>query len=133
MDKISKSRRSRNMSRIKSSNTSLELKIRKYLFTNGFRYRIYYNLPGKPDIVFPNYKKVIFVNGCFWHMHGCRLSRIPRTRISFWEQKLIRNKNRDAEVNLILSKLGWKVFCLWECEIEEDFNSVINKLIKFLK
>lgn len=109
------------MSKIRSSDTALELKVRRYLFSNGFRYRIHYKLPGKPDIVFPKAKIAVFVNGCFWHIHGCKLSKIPATNTCFWKQKLSGNKQRDAEVTAALSEFGWKVIHLWECEIEENF------------
>lgn len=132
LDKISKTRRSWNMSRIKSSDTALELKVRKYLFSKGFRYRIHYRLVGKPDIVFPANKIAVFVNGCFWHLHGCSLSKIPSSRTKFWEQKLKRNRERDAEVAIALDKLGWTVIQLWECEINSDFNHAMEKLTELL-
>lgn len=90
------------MSRIRSSDTSIELAVRRCLFSWGFRYRLKYPLPGKPDIVFPGRRIAVFVNGCFWHMHGCRLSKMPSTRTDFWKDKLERNRERDAEVSALL-------------------------------
>ena len=116
------------MSRIRSRDTSIELAVRRHLFSRGFRYRLHYPLPGKPDIVFPGRRIAVFVNGCFWHMHGCRLSKMPSTRSDFWKAKLERNRKRDNDVVSILGTLGWITFTVWECEIEKDINSALHPL-----
>ena len=133
MDRISKERRSWNMSRIHSSDTSIELAVRRHLFSKGFRYRLNYSLPGKPDIVFPGKRIALFVNGCFWHMHGCRLSKTPSARREFWEEKLLRNRRRDTDVRNILKTMGWRVFTIWECEIEESLDMIMFPLLKVLR
>lgn len=112
--------RSRNMSLIRSSDTKPEEYVRHYLFSMGFRYRKNdKRLPGKPDIVLPKYKTVIFVNGCFWHMHGCSRSRLPKSNLSYWEPKLMRNIERDKQNYYDLECLGWKVIIVWECELKK--------------
>ncbi len=120
MDKITTEVRSRNMSKIKAKDTLPELKIRKLLYSKGYRYRIHYPLKGKPDIVFPKKKIAVFVNGCFWHGHGCKVDHISKTNSSYWNSKIAKNMNRDIQTNGFLKALGWKVITLWECEIEQD-------------
>jgi DNA mismatch endonuclease (patch repair protein) len=116
-DVHSKETRSYNMSRIRSKDTKPELLVRKFLFSKGFRYRLHdKKLPGKPDIVLPKYKTVVFIHGCFWHGHdGCRYSVIPKTRTEWWEEKIDRNKIKDEKVKNDLLKLKWKVIHVWEC------------------
>ena len=121
------------MSRIRSADTSLELKVRRYLYAEGYRYRTGFRLRGRPDIVFPGRKIAVFVNGCFWHMHGCRLSSIPSTRRDFWEAKLTGNKIRDRNNVVMLEKEGWKVVTIWECKIEDSLEKAILPLLKLLK
>lgn len=135
MDKISKEKRSKNMSRIKSHDTSIELKVRKYLFSQGFRYRKNVKvLPGKPDIVLPKYKTVIFINGCFWHRHpGCKYATTPSSHQEFWQKKFTANVKNDQKNHKLLKESGWNVIVLWECEIEHDFMNLMIKLIKELR
>jgi len=116
------STRSYNMSQIKGKNTKPELLVRKFLFTNGFRYRLNVKtLPGKPDIVLPKYKTVIFVNGCFWHGHkGCRYFVLPKTRTEWWLEKIKGTWKRDKEAEIKLNVLGWKVITVWGCELKSD-------------
>lgn len=111
--------RSINMSHIPSQNTKLEEIVRKYLFSKGFRYRKNdKRYPGKPDIVLPKYRTVVFVNGCFWHQHpGCKAARIPKSNIEFWKTKLLRNAERDKAERQQLEEMGWRVIVVWECEI----------------
>lgn len=112
--------RSENMSRIRSTNTKPEEIVRKYLFSHGFRYRKNdKRYPGKPDIVLPKYRTIIFVNGCFWHMHGCSRSRLPRSNQDYWTPKIARNIQRDAENQQKLEADGWKVIVVWECELKK--------------
>lgn len=120
------------MSHIKSENTSIELKVRKYLFDKGFRYRINLKtLPGKPDIVLRKYKTVIFVNGCFWHQHSnCKYAKIPKSNSLFWEKKFMKNIQNDEKNKENLKKLGWKVLVIWECEIKNNFEKNMEILIK---
>lgn len=124
--------RSFNMSRIKGKNTKPEILVRKYLFSKGFRYRIHVsNLPGKPDIVLPKYKTVIFINGCFWHGHeGCRFFVVPKTKTEWWLDKINSNKQRDSENFLQLSESRWKIVTIFECELKGNNRS--NTLIKLL-
>ena len=124
--------RSWNMSRIKASNTGIEIKVRRYLFLHGYRYRIKTRLPGKPDIVFPGKKVTVFVNGCFWHLHGCMLSSIPKTNTEFWEKKLTANRDRDKLMDERLKSEGFKVINLWQCELNRDFDSAMSYLIREL-
>lgn len=127
MDTMTKEQRHRNMSHIKSKNTSLEILVRKRLFRDGFRYRINVsNLPGKPDIVLPKYHTVIFVNGCFWHRHNCKLATMPKTHTDFWKRKFEKNVKNDLANHKKLRNLGWHVIILWECEIKEDFEQLMK-------
>lgn len=134
MDKISKEKRSKNMSKIKSHDTSIEIKVRKYLFSQGFRYRKNVkSLPGKPDIVLSKYKTVIFINGCFWHRHpGCKYATTPSSHQEFWQKKFTANVKNDQKNHKLLTESGWNVILLWECEIEHDFVNLMTNLIKEL-
>lgn len=110
--------RSINMSHIKSTNTKPEEKVRKYLFSKGFRYRKNdKRLPGKPDIVLPKYNTVIFVNGCFWHKHNCKRFSWPSSNTEYWKNKINRNADRDKMTYAKLKEAGWNVIIVWECEI----------------
>ena len=124
MDSLTKEHRSWNMSRIRSKDTKPERIVRSFLHRNGLRFRLHVkNLPGKPDIVFPKYKTVIFVHGCFWHRHkGCSDATIPSSNRDFWQNKFKRNVKRDKEEQATLRKLGWKVIVVWECELKEKNN-----------
>lgn len=104
------------MSSIRGKNTKPELIIRKKLYELGFRFRIHYPLVGRPDIVFPSRKVAIFVHGCFWHGHGCKNDHIPKINNKYWVSKIKKNKARDAKVRNYLTKSGWKVLVIWECE-----------------
>ncbi len=121
MDSISTSERSLIMSRIKGKNTKPEVLVRKFLHANGYRFRIHRkDLPGKPDIVLPKYKTVIFVHGCFWHRHeNCKYSSFPKTHTEFWEEKFRRNIERDKQNIADLESLDWKVLVVWECEVKD--------------
>lgn len=115
-----KETRSYNMSRIKGKNTKPEMLVRKFLFANGFRYRLNVkDLPGKPDLVLPKYKTVIFINGCFWHGHkGCRYFVLPKTRTEWWLQKIKGTMRRDKEAEIKLNVMGWKVITIWTCDLK---------------
>lgn len=112
--------RSRNMSRIRSTNTKPEEIVRKYLFSKGLRYRKNVkSLPGCPDIVLPKYKTVVFVNGCFWHMHNCGRFVWPSSNEEYWRKKITRNTKRDDMNYQTLESAGWKVLVIWECELKK--------------
>jgi DNA mismatch endonuclease (patch repair protein) len=119
MDVHTKAQRSYNMSRIRGKDTKPEILIRKYLHKQGFRFRLHdKKLPGKPDIVLPKYKTVIFVHGCFWHGHkGCRYFVVPKTRTKWWLEKIEGNKARDKKAFKELKMLGWKIIKIWECHL----------------
>src|SRR3954469_702771 len=115
-----KATRSYNMSQIKGKNTKPEILVRKFLHAHGFRYRLHVkNLPGKPDIVLPKYKTVIFIHGCFWHGHkDCKYFVVPKTRTEWWLTKINSNKANDAKALKALQNEGWKIITLWECELK---------------
>lgn len=129
-DNHTKEQRSYNMSRIRSKNNAPEEKVRKFLFSKGFRYRKNdKKLPGCPDIVLPKYKTVIFVNGCFWHKHNCKRFVWPSSNEDYWKKKILRNVERD-EINIKeLKDLGWKVLVVWECELKK---ATIDKRLETL-
>lgn len=117
-DIISPEQRSALMSRIRGKNTGIELEVRKGLHALGFRYRLGgAGLPGKPDIVLPKHRTVVFVHGCFWHRHDCHLFRWPKSRPGFWKEKITANQERDRRAAAKLKDLGWKVETIWECEL----------------
>ena len=119
-DVFSKEKRSEVMSRIRSRNTKPELLVRKYLFAQGFRFRLHSpKLPSKPDIVLPRYKTLVFIQGCFWHGHNCKIARTPKSNIEFWTNKINRNKERDYGNFDILKKMGWRVIIIWECSLKK--------------
>lgn len=132
MDRLTRERRSWNMSRIKSADTQPEMIVRQYLRKSGFRYRIKYKVAGNPDLVFPKHKIAIFVHGCFWHKHDCKNSVIPKTHKAFWVDKLNRNVARDKLVLRTLRNASWKVRTIWECQIEFDRDKTNSRLINFL-
>ena len=133
MDKITKSQRSRNMSRIRSHGSRAERIVRSEAHGLGFRYRLHVSgLPGKPDMVFRRKSKVIFVHGCFWHQHaGCKLASVPKTNENYWWPKLKRNMQRDEENIRRLQEEGWDVLIVWECETR-DRAAVREKVKLFL-
>lgn len=130
-DRITKEQRSKNMSHIKSKDTSIELKVRKYLYHHGLRYKKNdKTLPGTPDIVIPKYRTAIFVNGCFWHHHyNCRLSTLPKTRQEYWLKKINRNVNNDLKHYKELEQLDYRVIIVWECEIKDCFDYRMRELV----
>ena len=133
MDVMSREQRSRNMSRIRSKNTRPEIAVRKYLFSRGYRYRVNYNITGKPDIVFPKKKIAIFIHGCFWHLHGCKYSTMPKTNKQFWENKLNRNKIRDKIVESRLNDEGWNIYTVWECELKDNRERCLERLADYIE
>lgn len=133
MDIFDKAKRSEIMSRVRSSDTTPELKVRSVLHALGYRFRLHRrDLPGTPDIVLPSRSSIIFVHGCFWHRHkGCPDATTPSTRGLFWERKFSENTARDKRNVLALRKLGWKILIVWECELRDE-KTLIKKLKRFL-
>jgi len=132
-DPLTPAQRSERMSRIRNADTKPEKVVRRLIHSMGYRFRLHVrDLPGHPDLVFRSRKKVIFVHGCFWHQHGCRQYRQPRSKLSFWEAKLARNKARDAEVIRALEELDWRVLVIWECEMKE-ITSLRSQIKSFLE
>lgn len=118
VDVHDKESRSRNMSAIKSKNTKPEIQIRQWLHAAGFRFRLHRNdLPGRPDLVLPKYRAVIFIHGCFWHGHGCHMFKIPASRTDFWLEKIQSNRERDGRTIDQLLNSGWRVMTVWECSM----------------
>jgi DNA mismatch endonuclease (patch repair protein) len=133
VDTISPEYRSEIMSRVRGKDTKPEMLVRRLVHAAGYRYRLHVrNLPGKPDLVFSARRKVVFINGCFWHRHrNCALARLPKSRTEFWTEKLERNKARDDRNVAALRDLGWDVLTVWECEIR-DPAAVMRRLEAFL-
>ncbi len=129
VDSLTKEKRSWNMSRIRSKDTKPEKIVRSLLHRMGYRFRLHVkNLPGKPDIVLPKYKTVIFVHGCFWHRHPrCKYAYTPKSRIEFWEKKFADNIARFKIVRKELKRLKWNVLVTWECEIKSE-TDIVSKL-----
>lgn len=127
--------RSFNMSRIRSKDSKPEMIVRRYLFQNGFRFRLHVkSLPGKPDLVLKKYRTVIFIHGCFWHGHeGCRYFVVPKTRTDWWLRKIETNKKKDKSNVDQLEKLGWKVYEIWECELRRKEISALVEVVKRLR
>jgi DNA mismatch endonuclease (patch repair protein) len=120
IDSLSPEHRSRLMARVRQKHTKPELVVRRMLHASGWRYRLHSKaLPGTPDIVFPRHRAVLFVHGCFWHGHECKLSRIPNTRPEFWSAKIAENKKRDARKVAELSEEGWRVMTVWQCALKD--------------
>ena len=132
VDRLFPERRSWLMSRVHAKNTRPEMKVRSTLHALGYRYRLHRaDLPGKPDLVFPSRRKIIFVHGCFWHGHGCRGGREKsKTNVEFWDKKIIANRQRDKRNIAKLRRLGWGVAVIWECELK---NSIwISRITRYL-
>lgn len=135
VDTLTPAARSERMSRVRGKDTKPEMKVRRFVHGMGYRYRLHRkDLPGKPDLVFPSRRKVIFIHGCFWHRHpdsGCKLARLPKSRLDFWRPKLEANRARDLENQIKLAESGWKVLVVWECELG-DRAGLENKIKNFL-
>lgn len=135
MDKISKETRSANMRAIRSKDMKPELTVRRLTHAMGYRYRLHRkDLLGKPDMVFPSRRAVIFVHGCFWHQHpdpACKVARQPKSNIDYWQPKLERNKTRDAKNESALLVQGWRVLVIWECQTK-DTEALMKAITAFL-
>ncbi len=135
-DVHNKATRSYNMSRIKAKDTKPEMIVRRFLFANGLRYKLHdKKLPGKPDIVLPKYKTVIFVHGCFWHGHkDCKYFVVPKTRTEWWLDKINGNKENDRKKTKLLKQAGWKVIVIYGCKLKKTLlNKTLNKLLLAVK
>jgi DNA mismatch endonuclease, patch repair protein len=136
IDTLSPAARSERMSRIRGKDTQPEMKVRRLIHGMGYRYRLHLgNLPGRPDLVFSSRRKVIFVHGCFWHRHPdvrCKLARLPKSRLDFWQPKLESNRARDFENQKKLAENGWQVLVLWECELR-DASNLEHRIRSFLE
>lgn len=132
MDRLTPAGRSWNMARIRSKDTLPELAVRSALHRLGYRFRLHARLPGRPDLVFPRYRTALYIHGCFWHAHGCRDVRIPKSNVSYWSLKLRRNRQRDA-VNLrAIRKAGWRPVVVWECELERTPTRAFTRILRRL-
>lgn len=137
MDIVSPEKRSKMMSGIRSKDTKPEIKIRKALYSRGYRYRLHSNkVHGKPDIIMKKYNAVIFIHGCFWHGHDCPLFRLPKTRTTFWENKINSNKERDSNVFSLLREEGWRIATIWECSMrgrgKMEIDELMDRLIEWI-
>jgi DNA mismatch endonuclease, patch repair protein len=139
MDRVDKEIRHRIMSANKSKNSSIEIEVRKALLGKGFRYKLHAkDIPGKPDIVFPTFKVVIFVHGCFWHGHECERQPKSKSNLPFWRQKISKNKERDLATRNILLNLKWRILIIWECAIRRQnpafaSSNFLDKTVKWIK
>ncbi len=133
-DTVDREKRSEIMSRVGSRDTKPELVVRRIAHGLGFRFRLHRkDLPGRPDIVFPRYRSVIFVHGCFWHRHpSCKYASSPKTRVEYWEDKFQSNVARDARNETLLRDLGWRVMVIWECETK-DREAVAERISSYLE
>jgi DNA mismatch endonuclease (patch repair protein) len=130
VDTFSRAERSRIMAAIKSKDTTPELLVRRLVHSLGYRYRLHVrSLPGTPDLVFPRLRKIINVNGCFWHMHGCARCRVPSSRRAYWIAKMERNAARDTRTQRELRRAGWRVMVIWECQISRPRESHLRRRI----
>lgn len=133
MDTLTPEERSEVMRRIRSKDTKPELVVRSLLFRLGYRFRLHRkDLPGRPDIVLPRHRKVILVQGCFWHGHNCRLASRPKSNQHYWEAKILTNRARDEKNRAALRELGWNVLELWECEIQKP-EGALERIETFMK
>ncbi|MBN1344368.1 MAG: DNA mismatch endonuclease Vsr [Phycisphaerae bacterium] len=135
MDTLTPKERSHRMSLVRGKDTKPEMIIRRLVHSLGYRYRLHVRgLPGSPDLVFPSRCKVIFIHGCFWHQHRCRMgNRMPKSRLGFWRPKLEGNRKRDARHRRQLRRLGWKALTIWECQVRSDkADRLVERIARFL-
>lgn len=135
VDTLTPAERSKRMALVRSRNTKPEMVVRRLVHKMGYRYRLHgKDLPGRPDLVFPRLRKVLFVHGCFWHRHPnpeCKLARLPKSRLDFWRPKLEENRRRDRAQQEALLDMGWRFLVIWECELR-DVQNLVEKLRMFL-
>lgn len=135
-DTLTREQRSERMGRIRGKDTKPEMVLRRLVHGMGYRYRLHRaDLPGRPDLVFASRHKVIFLHGCFWHRHpdpACKLARLPKSRLDFWQSKLERNRQRDIDNERRLAALGWKVLTVWECQLRR-IDKLKTRITTFLE
>jgi DNA mismatch endonuclease (patch repair protein) len=132
-DTLTRADRSRLMGRVRQKNTSPELAVRRAAHRLGYRFRLHKkDLPGRPDLVFPRHRKVVFVHGCFWHRHDCKKATTPTSNVEFWQRKFAANVSRDRNVLAKLHELGWSTMVVWECQVQ-DQTELNGKLLEFLR
>ena len=128
-DNVSRSDRSRIMARVKSKGTGPELEVQRKLHRAGYRFRLHRkDLPGSPDLLLPKHQVALFVNGCFWHWHGCKRSRMPNSNVEYWTAKIERNVNRDRITRDELERMGWRHRVIWECKVDEGLDLLCGEL-----
>lgn len=136
-DNLTPEQRKRTMTRVHSTDTQPEMRVRRLVHRMGYRYRLHRkDLPGNPDLVFPKRRKIIFVHGCFWHGHDCKAGRkLPKANEAYWSAKLVRNKERDAANQALLHARGWDVLIVWECDLKrfDDLTAVIRRFLSDAK
>lgn len=132
MDRLTKEKRSALMRNVKGKNTLPEMIVRKLLHRIGYRFRLHRkDLPGSPDLVFSSRRKIILVHGCYWHGHGCKYGRLPKSNLEFWSPKILANQARDRRNAELLEKAGWEVAVVWQCETKNP-QELERKLLAFL-
>ena len=128
-DHVDSRTRSAIMAKVKSRDTGPEMEVRRELHKAGHRFRLHRaDLPGRPDLIFPRHRVALFVHGCFWHWHGCKRSRMPRSNVEYWTAKIERNVRRDHRTRFELDRLGWKSRVIWECEIASGVERLLEEL-----
>ena len=135
-DPLTREERSKRMSLVRAKDTKPEMRVRKLIHSLGYRYRLHArDLPGRPDLVFRRRRKIVFVHGCFWHQHNCPMgNRIPKTRVSFWREKLEGNRKRDIAIERQLRKEGWSVLVIWECQTNpSNLDRLASRIVAFLE
>ena len=133
VDRVSPERRRYIMQRVGSRDTKPEMVVRRMLHALGYRYRLHRkDLPGRPDLAFPRRRKAIFVNGCFWHGHGCHLGQLPKSRLEYWGPKIRANRDRDERKAAELEAQGWRVMTVWQCELKEP-DTALDRMVEFLE
>jgi DNA mismatch endonuclease (patch repair protein) len=132
VDTLTREARSQRMARIRGKDTVPEWVVRRLAHSMGFRFRLHRrDLPGKPDLVFPSQRRAIFVHGCYWHGHDCKIGRLPKSNVAFWEDKILRNRARDARNLADLKTAGWDVLVVWQCETKSlvDLEASLRKFL----
>ena len=128
-DNVTRTARSRIMAKVKSKDTGPELEVRRRLHRAGYRFRLHRaDLPGSPDLLLPRFRVALFVHGCFWHWHGCKRSRMPKSNVEYWTAKIERNATRDRKTRGALERLGWKHRVIWECEVSAGVERLCDEL-----
>ena len=129
VDHVDKRARSKIMAKVRSEDTGPEMQVRRALHRAGYRFRVHRaDVPGRPDLLFPRHGIALFVHGCFWHCHGCKKSRLPKSNVAYWADKIRRNVGRDSQVRTELERRGWKWRVIWQCEIASGVERISREL-----